>query len=54
MRQLVSHVYLKIFMFYPPFNFAKCFADIASRSSPVFSLEEGRFVKGPGMLFKFI
>lgn len=65
---MVPSVWAKMFRFYPPFNFAKAFADISniqiyfsllslllgSKASPVFNYQTGYYQSGPGMLLTSI
>jgi ABC-type multidrug transport system fused ATPase/permease subunit len=40
-----------MFQFYPPFNFAKVYSDIAALSSNTIDLAEGKIVEGPGFFW---
>ena len=47
----ISPFFYIIFSFYPPFNFAKVFIDIASKTLPEYDSALRRFVSGPGYSF---
>ncbi|KAF0979003.1 hypothetical protein FDP41_002073 [Naegleria fowleri] len=47
----VTPAFRVILSFYPPFNFAKVFTDIATKTLPVYDEVQRKFVPGPGYTF---
>lgn len=45
------HLLLVVFESYPPFLFAKVFYDVATRSSPIIDVSEGKITQGPGFFW---
>ncbi|EFC35517.1 predicted protein, partial [Naegleria gruberi] len=48
----VTPAFRVILSFYPPFNFAKVFTDIATKTLPVYDDQLRKFVPGPGYSFE--